>query len=87
MWTSREDKWFNVQPKGDSCIYIHICVCAMSACFVYYCMLWKPCPTWDPLVVSFWNRYAQTLLTIREVNPCWYRLTAADSPWAYITLD
>lgn len=82
----REDKWFNVQPRGI-CVFISIFVCAMNACSVYYCTLWKPSPAWDPLVVSFWNRYSQTLLTIREVNPYWYGLTATDSPWACITLD
>lgn len=81
----RGDKWFNVSLRRIYiyvCICVCACVCAMSACFVYFWVLYTPCPTW-----GLWNIFSWTWLTLKEVNPCWYRLAAAESPWDCVTLD
>lgn len=72
LWgTSRKERWqcghvekingLILHLGGFMCLYTYLCMCTMSACFVYCCMLWKPCPTWDSFMVSFWSKYSWTV--------------------------
>ena len=71
MWPWTQQKWFCVCLR-EACIFPYpLCVCLS----VTYCsMFQKPSVMWDTLLVSLWKRYSWTLLTIKQVCPCWHRL-------------